>query len=354
MDAGSRAAFFMLFVLAAGCHERREKPPAAWRSDAEVLFWDVFSHQQHARIPEVIAALEKATRAEPGNARLVLLLGVTHMWAVAEVGVAHTRDSAKEAQAGIAALERYHAMAPGDPRVPTWEGPLLAGAGFGMQPRIAQLPDGPEKAALAKRSQDLIAQALALLDGGVVAEPRFNLFGRFITTGLLPRNTERFHQAVSDVSAFQEARLGAKLDPERPDITPFLKADSPCDPAHPPPWPFEALSEQTTFRRDPKCWNSWKTPFEYEGAWLYMGDILLKGGRAAAARVTYQNGQKLTSYSQWPYAVILEDRLSHLDELAAKFADQDPSNDPELVIRAPANCLICHASPHQSPILQVQ
>ena len=351
MRVASASVLGLLAAFTWGCRPVRQQPAPAPLSEAEAVFWQVFQQQQHARLPETITALERAAAVEKPDPRVVLLLGTAYMWAVAEGELAHTTDRRGMTEKGIAALRRYHAMVPADPRLPTWEGPLLAGMGFGLQSQLAHVPEGPQRAAMGAQSQKLIDEALAVLDVGAKAEPRFNLFGRFITSGLLPAATDRFQQAVADVTAFYDVRLGARLDPERPDVTPFLKADSPCDPANPPPWPFAADSDQTTFKLDPKCWNSWKTPFAYEGLWLYAGDILLKGGRTAAARVTYENARKLTSYAKWPYAPYLEQRLAHLDELAARFTDANPANDPELVIRAPANCLVCHASSGQKPIL---
>jgi hypothetical protein len=336
---------------AAGCREARERPPAPAMHPAEALFWDVFGHQQHARIPELLATLERASQADPSQARLALLSGATHLWAVAEPALARPADAASEVQAGLAAFARYHAMVPSDARLAGWEGPMLAGSAFALAGRAAALPNGAAKQALAQQGALLLDRALEVLDAGVQAEPRFNLFGRFIVTALLPATSERFQQAVRDVAALHDVRLGAALDPRRPDVSPLLEKASPCDPAHPPAWPFAATSDETTFKRDPRCWNSWKTPFAYEGFWLYSGDVVLKSGDVEAARTSYRNAQKLASYRRWPYAVYAEERLARADELAARLRDGDPTNDPELVIRAPANCLVCHAVAGSRPIL---
>jgi hypothetical protein len=329
-----------------------DEAETAPRTEAEAQFWKALNGQDHAAIPAVIAALQQAAKDDPSNPRTVVLLGLTYMWEVAESELSHLEDPSTAVQAAIAAFEQYQQMEPKDVRAPTWLGPALTAGGQGMLQGAAQMPDGPEKTQLEQQGNGMVTQGFDVLDKGVAAAPEFNLFGRFIVTGLYPIGSDRFEQSVSDIAQFHDIRLGAKLDPQNPDVSPFLKADSPCTPGDLKPYPYPATSEQTSLQLDPKCWNSWKTPYSFEGFWLFSGDIAMKNGDAAAAKVMYKNAQKLPeSYAGWPYAYYLEDRIENVDAWAPLFQDDDPSNDPGLVFRSPFECILCHASPGLKPVV---
>jgi len=311
-------------VLAlAGCHAAR---PAATISDGERLFWDVFGSQQHARIPEAIAALEAETRAHPQAARPYLLIGTAHVWRIAEADLAGLRDPRAEAEAAVAALERYRALAPGDPRVATWLTPVMLGQANGLRGAAEHVPPGPQQDAMIGQADGIERDANRILDEAVAREPRFNLFGRMLIEAEAPDGSERLRRALDDVAELHRVRLGGALD---------LSSKSACDPARPPPLPFAASSDETTYRRDARCWNSWKTPFAYEGFWLFSGDVARRAGDAKGARAMYENARKLPSYSRWPYAFLVEERLARAD---APF-----------VFRAPNQCIICHARAGQPP-----
>lgn len=355
MKNWSVTALVALASLHVGCNHAapspRNPPPRVARTEAEALFWDVFNHQQHARIPEVLSALQLATRTDPENPRPYLLLGATQVWRLAEPALSHLDNPAQAAEAAIGALSHYHHLAPGDGRVFTWMAPAWVGQGQGMAGAAEHMPMGPDRDAMLKQATALLESGFDAIDEGVSVEPRFNLFGRFIITALYPVDSERFRQAVADVARLHDLRLGAHVDPRHPDVTPFLESDSPCDPEHPKPWPYPANTAETTFRTDPKCWNTWKTPFAFQGFWLFSGDVAMKNGDVAAARTMYENAKKLSNYTHWPYAFYLEDRLKNVEEYARRFQDKDPANDPELVFRAPFECVMCHTNPDLKPTL---
>jgi hypothetical protein len=324
--------------------------PPAQRSQAEALFWEVFGNRQHARVGELIAALDAATRERPDDARAWLLLGMTHTWQIAEPELNHPTNPDEANQLAVAALNRYHALAPDDARVASWLGPLLVGRGHGMHDAATHIPPGPQHDAVAAQAEAAIAAGLAALDEGVAKEPRFNLFGRLLVTAQYPRGSDRFQSAVADVLAVHQARLGLAPDGTH-DVGPLIAGASACDPAHPKPWPYPAPSADTIFRRDPRCWNSWKVPFEYEGFWLASGDVMLKAGRVDTARAMWKNAQRLSSYAHWPYAFAVETRLAQADAWAQKLANDDPADDPPLVYQSAWQCGACHSHPDIHPTM---
>jgi hypothetical protein len=309
-----------LFTAACGPARPIEKTPdravAPTRSDAEALFWEVFNHKQHARGPEAIAALEREIERTPSVARPHLLLGIAHVWRVAEAGLSGVTDPGKDAEAAVAALTSYQKLAPDDARVATWLAPVMLGQAKGITEAAAHAPP-PARDQLRERAADLRRRAGDLLDDGVRRDPRFNLFGRMIA-----ESDEGDERAAADLAALHAARLGGPLD---------LSPPSRCDPAHPPAWPFAATTAETTYQRDPRCWNSWKTPFSYEGFWLFSGDIARRAGDPAAARTMYENARKLPSYEAWPYRALVEERLARADA--------------DVMWHAPNQCIVCHGVP---------
>src|SRR5205085_960844 len=131
--------------------------------------------------------------------------------------------------------------------------------------------------------------------------------------------------ALDDVKRLLQVRLGA----DHPEIA--LREDSRCHPDAPRPPPFAATSGETTFNRDAKCWNSWKTPFAYEGFWLFLGDVESVHGEAATARAMYENARRLPSYRHWPFAPLVEARLAGRLETPAW--------------KTPYQCVLCHTRP---------
>jgi hypothetical protein len=308
-----RLAVFVALVTA--CHPAPRPTPL---DSAEVLFWDVFSQHRYERIGEARAALERAIAEHPDRARPHLLLGTLFVWQLAEPGLSHLADPAETAGAAELHLERYAAMAPDDARVATWLAPVLLGEAGGMRAGAEHIPDAAQKQALLARADAVAHHAHALLDEGVQREPRFNLFGRILvdTDGA---------GALDDVAALLRVRIGT----DQPNAG--LRDDSRCHPEAPPPPPFAATSEQTTFNRDAKCWDSWKTPFAYEGFWLFLGDVERAHDKLDVARAMYENARRLPSYRRWPFSPLVEARLAGKPEPPAW--------------KTPYQCVICHTRP---------
>jgi hypothetical protein len=90
------------------------------------------------------------------------------------------------------------------------------------------------------------------------------------------------------------------------------------------------------------CWNGPKAPHGFEGIQLFLGDMHVKAGNIATARVFYENAKLADEYSTWSFKSALEGRLSSdLEARAALYRDDDDENDPELGI-TPEGCGMCH------------
>jgi hypothetical protein len=92
------------------------------------------------------------------------------------------------------------------------------------------------------------------------------------------------------------------------------------------------------------CWNDKKAQHNFEGFFLYMGDLVVKAGDPATATRLYANAQRVDSYGTWPFRADLEARIAQASQHAAAFADADPTNDPVLAVQATTACAHCHAA----------
>ena len=123
------------------------------------------------------------------------------------------------------------------------------------------------------------------------------------------------------------ACYGETADRNNPDITKYL-------------------GRATAVGPNRACWNDWIAPHNAEGTYLYTGDLLVKQGHVAAAKIMYRNATLIKEYAQWPYKYLLADRLSaDLDGKAKLYADADPKNDPPLGGASDGHgCTYCHAA----------
>jgi len=94
------------------------------------------------------------------------------------------------------------------------------------------------------------------------------------------------------------------------------------------------------------CWNDPIAPHNAEGFYLWVGDVLVKQGEVAQARIIYNNVKLIKEYPSWPYRSLLDDRLgADLDAKAALYRDADPANDPPIGGESAGHpCTYCHAA----------
>src|SRR5213076_143797 len=137
----------------------------------EALFWEALNAERHDQIPGVIAALEAETRARPAAPRAYLLLGATQLWRLAEPDLSRLQDARPVADACVATLTTYQALAPGDRRVATWLAQAFYGQAQGLVAAAQRMPPSPARDAMGAQAGRFLASALATIDRGVAEEP---------------------------------------------------------------------------------------------------------------------------------------------------------------------------------------
>lgn len=255
-------------------------------------------------------ALEAVVAGDANDAKSALLLAHTNLWKLAEWGRDPKQDAAKLPVFALEAktyFTKVRALDPSDARVLGWLGAVDVGTG-----------KATNDAALVKEGEDLIAQ-------GVAAHPEFNLFVQMLVSEELPASDPKFAAGVEAMWTTLDLCAGEKVDRKNPDFSKYAALE-------------------TTMGPKRVCWNGEAAPHNYEGFFLYMGDLLVKQNDAATAKILYANAKSWKTAASWPFLAELDQRVAGADARAALYADADPSNDPPLAGATPTQCATCHAS----------
>jgi hypothetical protein len=291
---------------AAACSANDDMPAESAR------FFDVFHASRYSQATEVAAELDVAAEADPGHGRLAFDRALAHNWHLQEWGRDPAPDPAAlqaEQQALPGLFQVAYEANPDDPRVGCFLGLQLVGAGR------------------ATADPELTQQGLAVLAQAVAEWPEFNLFCLGLAYDQLPATDPDYAKAVDAALDNVDVCFDAPADRSNPDITPYLDL-------------------ATTTGPNRACWNTWIAPHNAEGFYLWVGDLLVKQGDVAAARVAYHNVTLIAEYADWPYQHLLADRLADdLDAKAALYRDADPTNDPRFGgDEVNRRCAVCHAA----------
>src|SRR5207244_10699356 len=107
---------------------------------------------------------------------------------------------------------------------------------------------------------------------GVAAYAEFNLFVRALIDGQLPTSDPAFAQGVDALWKTLDLCAGEPVDRANPDFTRYL-------------------GRKTSTGVQRVCWNDEQAPHNFEGFFLYMGDLVVKSGDAATGAKLYANAK---------------------------------------------------------------
>ena len=267
----------------AHCYTELSSNHAATRA-----FWVTFRSGDLTGRRAAIAALSRAGQEHPQEEEFALLNGLANLWRVVEPLPEEVEDNESFIQAALLArteLERAYELCPTDHRLPAWLGPILVNMGRAMS------------------SDDVVQQGLAVLDRGMAHYPGFVSFSKLLVFADRPRDSAEYQGALQTV---------------RDNI-------ATCSP------------------RDPACSNHAHAAHNAEGAAIFYGDALAKGGDRDAALDAYGIAREARSHRDWNYKGLLDDRLATLEARITAFGTSDTGDDPESAWQSNYQCSICHA-----------
>lgn len=145
----------------------------------------------------------------------------------------------------------------------------------------------------------------------------------------LPSNDKFFKQGLEWQWRTLDLCAGQKLNRRNPDFSPYMYRETQRGPAR-------------------ACWNSWIAPYNFEGFFLNMGDMLVKSGDWQSAQKIYANAKLANNYNSWPYHHVLENRINNARENVAAFNQLiDPQTlhavrKKVIMFNSEFACMACH------------
>lgn len=161
--------------------------------------------------------------------------------------------------------------------------------------------------------------------------PEFNYFTAGYVMSNLPENSPYFKEGLAWQWATLDLCAMHTVSRKNPDFSPYMKNET-----------------QTGSKR--ACWNSWIAPYNFEGFFLNMGDMLVKSGDWQTAIKIYQNAKLSKNYSSWPFRHFLEKRIANAKTNVKNFQTPLPTQsskghlDPNkiLLFNSGYGCVACH------------
>jgi hypothetical protein len=312
---------FALIAAIAGCGSGSSVPPAsvspALRTPLAVtgdsLFWRTFRAGAYEQAPRVMRVLKAAYLQNPTDHRTAALVGYLHAWQLAERSRLDTVLPEITDHAALARRYFDQAIA----HSPRADARLL---GFNAVFRITE--------GGIHRDDALSADGLARGRQAIAAWPEFNWFTVGYVLSARPDTSPLFREGLELQWKTMAACSRTVIDRENPR----------------PELAVAAESTETDARRRRACWNTVIAPYNVEGFFLNMGDMLVKAGQWRTAQKIYAHAKAIRSYSAWPFRDVLESRIENAERNVAAFRGGGSARTPpsDIMLRSPFACVACH------------
>ncbi len=288
---------------------KRQSIPSntALANNAEKLFWETFHRGDYQKIPEVNQQLMAAYLENPRDPQLAAHLGFLHIWAITE------RQRMKKLPPTIPneiVLAKFYfgnavELNPSDARYLGFYG-------------VSQLAEG--KIFYDQREQ---VRGYFTLRKAIHQWPEFNYFTAGYPMTVLSPDTKYFREALQWQWATMNLCAGERINHANPSFQPYMK-----------------LETQQGSKR--VCWNSWIAPYNFEGFFMNMGDMLVKSGDWQTAIKIYENAKLAQNYNLWPYKKNLEERIQHAQENTINFQKESKNPNQAILFNSGYGCMACH------------
>ncbi len=304
------------FCLLTSCedlaiHFTPTKKPIASHSKlaekAEHFFWDTLHQGKYDNISTSTKLLLAAYLENPNDPLLAAHLGFLHIWKITERQ--RIANPPPEIVDDIILAKKYFADAV---ELQTNDARFLGFYGDSEMVEGSIFHD--------KRQQ---TKAYFTLKNAIHQWPQFNYFTAGYVMTTLPKQSEHFQTALDWQWSTLDLCAQTKINHNNPDFSPYLNLETQVGPQR-------------------ACWNSWIAPYNFEGFFLNMGDMLVKQGDWKTAITLYKNATLMKNYSTWPYRKLLENRIAHAKENVENFQHSSASPDKSMMINSGYGCVACH------------
>jgi hypothetical protein len=276
-------------------------------AEAEHYFWETLHQGQYDHIPKANDLLMAAYLQNPNNPKLAAHLGFLHMWLISERARMPGNNPLITNEI-ILSKHYFQDALTMDPNNPIYQGFL--GDAMLIEAQIAK----------DKREE---VQGYFQLKRSIAAWPEFNYFTAGYPMSTLPADSEHFQEALKWQWLTLDLCAGKKIDRKNPDYR-------------------SAMQQQTNQDTQRACWNSTIAPYNFEGFFMNMGDMLVKSKDWQTAIIIYKNAMLADNYSSWPYRNVLENKISNAKANVRFFQNNNTTPEHRLMINSKEACMACH------------
>lgn len=281
---------------------------------AHTVFWETLHGGKYHEIPKAMTLLKAAYLQNPHDAKVAAHIGFLHIWRLSE------RQRLEEIPPQItddAVLARKYfgeavRLDPTDARYLGFHSSLLMTEG-----------SLHNDAYLTRKGY---YQGLDSID----AWPQFNLFTVGYTLSSKDYTDPRFAEALDMQWQNIDVCLDAEIDRVRPEFARYF--------------PKEATETRPPYKR--ACWNSWIAPYNLQGFFMNLGDMLVKNGEVETARAVYRTAQQHPDFKTWPFREVLDRRIADAERNVERFRrevkNSEKINEDVVMLRTPFSCMACH------------
>jgi hypothetical protein len=281
------AAFYGATLLWAASLAAGDEPtPGPTRHPAAVRAENEFFHALNvdpSKREAAHGALMKAFAVSPGDARVNLLLGLSHLWVVAEAKGAHDPTLIDRSILAIHYFENATRLNPADTRIPSWRIPAAIGL------------------AAAQQTPARIGELMGELRAEYEKRPAFHGVALAMMLYRSPPGSPELRQGLELLNRAKE----------------FCAKDPTL----------------TNCRPSPR----WK--HRTEGFDLFYADYAMKAGDQALAESVLREIPKIPEYSSFPFKGEVKKRLHDLRGFAARLASDKL---PMVLGDSGIGCQVCH------------
>ncbi len=280
----------------------------ALAATAENQFWSTLHSGNYQTISEADRLLTAAYLENPNDPKIAAHLGFLHIWKITER--AREKPIPPTIVNEIILSKKYFKDAvlldPSDPRFLGFLGD-------------SQLAEG--KIFHDERQE---VHGYFTVKRAIRSWPQFNYFTGGYAMSVLPANSKHFQEGLKWQWKTMDLCAHDEVDRAHPSFKPYMKLE-------------------TRQGWDRACWNSWIAPYNFEGFFLNMGDMLVKNGDWKTGIKIYRNAKLAKNYSAWPYRELLEKRIQDARQNVSEFRKETISTPEHTILfNSGYGCVACH------------
>lgn len=274
--------------------------------EAKRFFWQTLHHHRLKDIDKAQTLLLRAYLQNTSDPVLTAYLAFIHIWKLTERDFEHLNPlMINEIQLSQDYFSKALALDPKNPIYLGFLGDTYLITGQVLSDKKAQV------------------KGYFMLKDAIQKWPEFNYFTAGYPMSTLDINSAHFKEALVWQWQTIDRCAGQKVDRRNPNFAAYMHLE-------------------TTSGHKRACWNSWKSPHNFEGFFMNMGDMLVKSGDWHTAIIIYKNAKLSKTYATWPYRWLLERRILEAKENVQFFRETHHQPTRAIMFNSGYGCMSCH------------